>query len=311
MSKFLHIRTPNNFRQIFPENRGRDNSLVRSIIWVSKVLETKNWENIDIPNSNDITAIRLTGSYGQLTIFNIYNDCTHADNEKDLKNFLRGRAEEFIGRNRHMIWAGDFNRHHPLWDREEDEHLFTTPATQAAEKLIDLLTEYDMGMLLPKDTPTLQHMSSKHFSRPDNVFGSPEIQEHITRCEVAPNLRPTCTDHYPIVTNIVLPQNRINITPNYNFREVDWTVFRKSLETRLSTLPSPNVITNQAQLDSTASGITTALQETIQECVRRSKPRPDSKRWWNSELRERKKHLNKLRTISFHNHASPLHPIHR
>jgi hypothetical protein len=76
MSKFLHIQTPNNFRQIFPENRGRDGALVRLLIWISKALETKNWENIDIPNSNDITAIRLTGSYGQLTIFNIYNDCT-------------------------------------------------------------------------------------------------------------------------------------------------------------------------------------------------------------------------------------------
>jgi endonuclease/exonuclease/phosphatase family metal-dependent hydrolase len=129
--------------------------MVRSLIWVSKALDTRHWENIDIPNSNDITAVRLTGSYGQLTIFNIYNDCMHANNERDLKNFLRNQADEFAaGGNRHMIWAGDFNRHHPLWDRDEDEHLFTAPARRAAEKLIGLLSDHDMVMLLPKDTPT-------------------------------------------------------------------------------------------------------------------------------------------------------------
>jgi hypothetical protein len=225
----------------------------------------------------------------------------HADNERDLKFFLRNRAEEFIRENCHMAWAGDFNRHHPLWDRDEDEHLFTPPAIRATDKLINLLTEHDMVMLLPKDTPTLQHMVTERFSRPDNVFSSPDIQEHVTRCEVVRNLRPICTDHYPIVTNITLPQSRICITPNYNFREVDWASFRKSLETRLSTLLALSEIINQAQLDSAASGITTVLRETIQECVRCSKPHPDSKRWWSRDLRERKKHINKLRALSFRN----------
>jgi len=73
-TKFNTIRTPNNFRPIFPENRGRDKTTVRSAIWVSKVLETRSWENIDIPGTNDITAIQLRGDHGKTTIFNIYND---------------------------------------------------------------------------------------------------------------------------------------------------------------------------------------------------------------------------------------------
>jgi len=210
-----------------------------------------------------------------------------------------------------MIWAGDFNRHHPLWDREEDKHLFTSSAIQAADKLIDLLTEHNMVLLLPKDTPTLQHMVSERFSRLDNVFGTPEIQEHVMRCEVVPSLRPTCTDHFPIVTNISLPQSQIITTPNYNFHQVDWPSFQKSLKACLSLLPAPRKIGNQDQLDSAASGVTKALHETIWKCVKRSKPCPDLKRWWNGELRKKKKQLNKLRATSFRNQAFPLHPVHR
>jgi len=72
-----------------------------------------------------------------------------------------------------MIWAGDFNRHHPLWDRDEDIHLFTGQAQRATEKLINLLTEHDMEMTLSKGAPTLQHMVTKHFSCPDNFSAHP------------------------------------------------------------------------------------------------------------------------------------------
>jgi len=39
------------------------------------------------------------------------------------------RREEVSGTNgssnEHMIWLGDFNRHHPEWDEERNSHLFT------------------------------------------------------------------------------------------------------------------------------------------------------------------------------------------
>ena len=54
-----------------------------------------------------------------------------------------------------MLWCGDFNRHHPLWDRNEDTHLFTVEALQKAGPLIELLADYDMEMILAKGVPTL------------------------------------------------------------------------------------------------------------------------------------------------------------
>ncbi len=107
VTAFNYIRTPYNFRQIYPANRGRDGTTVRSAIWVNKKLETKHWKIIDIPNTNYITAIQIKGTYGKLTIFNIYNDCKHSRNEDKLRSFIIDNLDDiYRGRNDHMIWAG-------------------------------------------------------------------------------------------------------------------------------------------------------------------------------------------------------------
>ena len=237
-TKFNAIRTPTNFRPVYPTNRLQDDAQIRSVMWVNKRLDTKGWTILDIPDTNDITAIQLKGPYRKLTIFNIYNDCTHSRNETVLGNYIRRNANWITrNENHHMIWAGDFNRHHPLWDRDEDTHLFTRQATRDAEGLLEVLADYEMQMLLPKGVPTLQHMRSKRYSRPDNVFSTPLLQDAIIKCEVDPTIRPTATDHFPVVTHIQLPQERINAPLSYNFRETDWEEFKKKLEPKLGRTP--------------------------------------------------------------------------
>ena len=46
--KFNAIRTLTNFRPIFPSNRFTDNSPIRSVIWVNKNMETKDWKILDV-----------------------------------------------------------------------------------------------------------------------------------------------------------------------------------------------------------------------------------------------------------------------
>jgi ribonuclease HI len=309
---FNMIRTPANFRPVYPLHRLQDDAQIRSVIWVNKRLDTKDWIILDIPESNDITAIQLKGPYGKLAIFNVYNDCTHSRNETILGNYIR-RHSNILTRseNYHMIWAGDFNRHHPLWDRDEDIHLFTGQATRDAEGLIRLLADHDMQMVLPKGVPTLQHMRSKRYSRPDNVFSTPGIQDLVIKCEVDASLRPTSTDHFPVITHILLPQERINTPPSFNFRETDWDEFRRKLKPRLQHTPERPTINNVEQLNTAIEDLTLALQETVQEVVKRRKPRPDAKRWWNGELIKMRKELNRLRSDSYNFRAIANHPSHR
>ena len=84
VNNFSAIQTPTNFRLVFPEDQGRDGTMVRSVIWVSNTLDTLGWKSINILNTNDIMAIQLKGDYGNLTIFNIYNNCNNSNSETTL-----------------------------------------------------------------------------------------------------------------------------------------------------------------------------------------------------------------------------------
>ena len=308
---FNAIRTPSNFRPVFPAHRIANQDQIRSVIWVNNELNTNRWTALDIPDTNDITAIQLRGPRGAISIFNIYNDCTHSRNETTLRNYIQEHSRQILAtENHHMIWAGDFNRHHPLWDNDEDVHLFTQQANRFAQGLIDMVATYDMNMALPKGTPTLQHMVTKRYSRPDNFFNTTSLTEHITKCEVDPTLRPSSTDHFPILTDILIPQKRTATPTTYNFREADWDNFRKELRIKMNRLPNPPAIDNSEQLTEAADQLTKAIQETIGENIRKTKPRPDAKRWWSGDLKKMKRELNRLRANSYRFRASADHPSH-
>ena len=308
---FNAIRTPTNFRPIFPIHRLQNQEPIRSVIWVNKKLSTGSWVALDVPGTNDITAMQLEGPYGKVSIFNVYNDCTHFRTEATLRRYIYEHADSILANeDHHMLLMGDFNRHHPLWDDDKDTHLFTRQASRAAEGLIGLIATYELAMALPKGIPTLQHMVTKRYSRPDNIFNMPGLSGLITKCAVDPSIRPTSTDHFPITTNITLSQERVEAQPSYNFREVDWDIFRQKLRTRLNATPNPRVINTQDQLHEAASQLTQAVQLTIGENVAKSRPRPDAKRWWNSDLKKMKKELNRLRAKSYTFRAIANHPSH-
>ena len=157
----------------------------------------------------------------------------------------------------------------------------------------------------------LQHMRLKRYSRPNNLFTSPGIQDQITKCEVDPASRPTSTDHFPIVTHVLLPQERITTSPSYSFRDTNWDDYRKNLRLKLRRLHNEPAITNEEQLNKAAEILTKALQETTKEVVKLSRPKPDAKRWWNNDLKKTKKELNRLRSKSYSYRTLTHHPSHR
>jgi hypothetical protein len=67
----------------------------------------------------------------------------------------------------HIIWLGDFNRHHPLWDNLEDMQLFTNKATEATKKLIEAVVDAGLKLMLPSRILTHKHNVTKHWSRLD------------------------------------------------------------------------------------------------------------------------------------------------
>jgi len=138
-----------------------------------------------------------------------------------------------------LILASDFNRHHPMWDDELDDRLFMPRALEDTGKLIELLANLNLKMALPKGQPTLEHMVTKKFSCPDNIWCTEDIYDQVIHCEVDPSLRPPATDHFPIATYVTLPQERVTAKVSYNFRAVDWEDFQENLAICLLEIPPP------------------------------------------------------------------------
>ena len=97
-----------------------------------------------------------------------------------------------------MVWLGDFNKHHPLWDAPEDTHLFTPANLDSASVLLTLLEDHNMEMALPAGIPTIKAFRTGNYSCPDNVFCSTDLLPSFTECNTYPHLKPARTDHLPV-----------------------------------------------------------------------------------------------------------------
>ena len=169
---------------------------------------------------SDITAVRFKGDNGYLSLFNIYNEITNNDTLTCLDLFLDCNAPLIRPSNSDcVLWLGDFNRHHPMWEEDANEHLFEPE--DYISPLIDLLYKNDMLLTLPKGIPTL-HTSAGNWTRPDNVWRTNTMDNPILRCDTVSAIRPPLADHLPIITILDLPFPWSSAAKTLDFRAVDW-----------------------------------------------------------------------------------------
>jgi ribonuclease HI/exonuclease III len=297
---------------LYPTNHSKNPDKSRSIILLRATLCTDNWMQIDFPSS-DVTVLQLTGAWGTLNIFNIYNDCNHNNTISALSRFQREHAntlERTAQGTTHTIWLGDFNRHHPHWDNPNDTRLFTNKAIRAAEALIEATADAGLDLALPQGIPTHIHNVTKMWTRLDHVFISDHSLELISVCDTVTSKRGINTDHLPILTKLNLDTATAEETTTHNFRDVDWEEFNNELQKQLtSTCPVTNINT-QTQLNSACDKLTKALQNTIQKTVPISRICSKSKRWWTKELTTLRRQADKLgRKASKLSHL-PYHYLH-
>ena len=134
-----------------------------------------------------------------------------------------------------------------------------------------------MEMVLPKGVPTLQHMRSKHYSHPDNVFCSSQLTHAVICYDVDAQAQPTKTDHFPVITILELPQDRIKPKLTYDFRMADWVDVLENLRIRLTEIPDPAPLRDEVSFQRAVNDLTEALQDTIRTRVEIKKPVPQSR----------------------------------
>ena len=297
---------------LYPSTHDQHPEQTRSVILISAALKSDSWQQLAFP-SGDVTAIRLTGTWGQLNIYNIYNDCQHNQTINLLSEHLHNNTvpgEAASADSTHTIWVGDFNRHHPHWDDPEDTRLFTREALNAAEILIEAVAEAGLDMILPGGTPTHQHSVTKRWSRLDNVFMTDHSLETLISCDTLPEQRGVRTDHLPILTKLDLTAAIAPPKTMHNFKQVDWKQFRETLDQQLARLDPPGLINTQAQLDKACDNLTNAIQLTIKKAVPLTTICAKTKRWWTKELTILRKESKRLGRHSYKNRDKPFHYTH-
>ncbi|CAK5276987.1 unnamed protein product [Mycena citricolor] len=192
-------RTNYHFTLVYPTTHSLDPKATQSLILVRTSIPSAKWTKIKI-HSPDITAIELQTDQRTIRIMNIYNDCRHNKSLEAIAAYIADpQNQPTSDRQLSYIWARDFNRHHPIWDKEWNHHLFTNRNQQLALKLLQMLSRHKMAMTLLKDIPTLKAHATGNYTCTDNVFCSEDMAENFITCGTAPTLHPTKTDHIPIL----------------------------------------------------------------------------------------------------------------
>src|SRR5882724_11095775 len=146
---------------VYPKEHYMTPEKMSSIIFINKQLATDSWFQVDF-GSSDITAVQGQTVVGRILIINTYNDIVHKANIDCILKTMWARERAKAGGDsvgmEHIIWLGDFNRHHPMWDEGCNAHLFTRAKLYKAQHLIDVIMELELYMTLPKDLMMLRAM---------------------------------------------------------------------------------------------------------------------------------------------------------
>ena len=207
---FLNLTRANHYwTVVYPTQHHANPRTTRSVTLISTRISKNKWKQVHV-QSNDVTAVELSSGLGTVTFYNVYNACEHANTLLDLQRFWTQRhpPQHSNGGNQ-MVWLGDFNRHHPLWDDPASTHLFTAANMEAAQLLVDLIGTFDMDMPLPAGMPTIETFRTGSLSRPDNIFCSASLMHSFVECNTKPELRPARTDHFPVIGTLDLDPEHV------------------------------------------------------------------------------------------------------
>jgi hypothetical protein len=197
----LNTRSSPHWRVLYPDTFFLDNTKTpRSLIMINTNIPTNSYEQIHF-RSPDVTGIRITEGDQTFLLINIYNDCRHNLSLDAVSEFLLPLfPDDHVPDDTHIIFAGDFNRHHGWWEEDHNSHL--TSSETSMQPLFDIIHRYDLRMALPPKRPTLRAHSTGNWTRPDNVWCTSHTSDLFIKCDTNPGLQGPITDHLPILSTV-------------------------------------------------------------------------------------------------------------
>ena len=84
-------------------------------------------------------------------------------------------------------------------------------------------------------------------------------------------------DHFPVITILELPQDRIKPKPAYDFCMANWVDVLENLRIRLTEITDPAPLHDEVSFQWVVNDLTEVLQDTIRTRVEIKKPVPQSR----------------------------------
>ena len=104
---------------VYPSPHLTNSTIDRSVLFINATLDVNRWAQIPVKGSNDMSAIQLHTPKGRVMIFNLYVDCNHSEALTAVCQTIRSNRRHILGwQSDSILWCGDFNRHHAMWDEE-------------------------------------------------------------------------------------------------------------------------------------------------------------------------------------------------
>lgn len=164
------MRSTREWTVVYPKRHNESQrKVMRALIMMNKALDSSSWRQFPV-ELMDAAAVEVVGVFGKLRIFSIYNNQQDDASIYAVDTYLESpeaRLED--SEDIQMIWMGDFNRHSPMWDDPRNTQLFMLSANEMAVRLLAVVSKWAMEMALPAGLLTLEHSSSKSWTRPDNI----------------------------------------------------------------------------------------------------------------------------------------------
>ena len=184
---------------------------------------------LDIPCS-DAVAIHIdrksdcNSKHESILIINIYNP-QEASIIFEVCKHLASRIDTEI-----VIFAGDFNAHHPLWN----PHYYLIHDA-IGDELVEAAASLGLSLLTPPRTVTFPQARTAI----DLAWGNSVAVSRLLKCKLAMD-KDFGSDHLPIETVIAAPSDttlsELEQRPPYDFSKTDWEEFSKTLSIHLPSL---------------------------------------------------------------------------
>src|SRR5882672_8858559 len=271
LDQFQNTCANQHWYTVYPREHYVEPGGMRLVILMSRRILADAWTQVEI-GSSDITAVQMCMRRGPLLIVNMYNDNTNSDSVHRVEKHMRrmGRERSAHGGGLHVLWLGDFNSHHPLWDEPRNSHLFTRTNLDRAQEVIEVIAKYNLQMILPKGVLTLQALLTGNLTRPDNVFASDSLVSMVVECRTVPEEWPTRSDHFPIDIVVKVGADVVMEPAKSNFRATDWQVVREEMAIALCRLDMREEINGMDEFNARLHALTRAITGVIDRTVPRT-----------------------------------------